>query len=392
MMMSNQAEVNNNTIVVDDGGMQLAEDEGILPKIKVGARFEIEETGDGKQDGVRDEKVETSCLKISGKVELEETGVGEDGMKTGVVLAGKQGDTDDDTAEMIEEAKEGRPLLENMQVSFMEKIERPSFGGEVREIDVSDDSSTEMNSVVEFSSTVVKTRDEEKEDEVSRLLAALRALCTSANTDVVLLCGAWQMRVHSEVLRARSHALAQMLGTSDGQQARAIVKLRLNMDPGALGIAVNYMYFNEIGNWDGGTPLEKVVEAASELRVPGLLQACVPLLDLVGLVDAFGVLIVSEARGLEELLEAAVGRVNSERAVMLREPMFRERMIQHPAVLLRLYQGVSVEEDHMMEEEERQMEMVTDINSGGVLRACYGCGACSTGLYCPWCDYRPVSR
>ena len=28
----------------------------------------------------------------------------------------------------------------------------------------------------------------------------------------------------------------------------------------------------KIGNWDGGTPLEKVVEAASELRVPGLLQ------------------------------------------------------------------------------------------------------------------------
>ena len=81
---------------------------------------------------------------------------------------------------------------------------------------------------------------------MSRLLAALRALCTSSNTDVVLLCGAWQMRAHSEVLRARSHALAQMLATSDGQQARAIVKLRLNMDPGALGIAVNYMYFNEV--------------------------------------------------------------------------------------------------------------------------------------------------
>ena len=28
----------------------------------------------------------------------------------------------------------------------------------------------------------------------------------------------------------------------------------------------------KFGNWDGGTALEKVVEAASELRVPGLLQ------------------------------------------------------------------------------------------------------------------------
>ena len=28
----------------------------------------------------------------------------------------------------------------------------------------------------------------------------------------------------------------------------------------------------KIGNWDRGTPLEKVVEAVSELGVPGLLQ------------------------------------------------------------------------------------------------------------------------
>ena len=109
-----------------------------------------------------------------------------------------------------------------------------------------------------------------------------------------------------------------------------------------------------------------------------------PLLELVGLVEAFEVLVVVEARGVEELLEAAVVRVNSERAVMVREPMFRERMMQHPAVLLRLYQGLSMEEDTMMVEEE--------MNSGGVLRACYGCGACSTGLYCTWCGYRPISR
>ena len=53
-----------------------------------------------------------------------------------------------------------------------------------------------------------------------------------------------------------------------------------------------------------------------------------PLLEMVGLVDAFGVLIVAEARGLEELLEAAVERVNSERAEMLREPMFQKTMLR----------------------------------------------------------------
>jgi len=321
-MMFNQVEVNNNTIDVEsqrvDEGLRSAEEEGKLLKNKCGASFKIEEAGNEEQVGVGDEKVATSCFSGG---EVEETGAEDVGMKAGVVLGdGKDGADVEST--LVKNAKEGRPFLGNVQGGFMEEIDRRSFGGEI-----TDESSTEMNSVVEFSGSAVKTKDE-KEGEVSRLLAALRALCTSANTDVVLLCDAWQMRAHSEVLRARSHALAEMLGFSDGQQARTTVKLRLNMDPGALGIAVNFMYFNEVGNWDGGTSLEKLVEAASELRVPGLLQACVPLLEMVGLVDAFGVLIVAEARGLEELLEAAVERVNSERAEMLREPMFQKTMLR----------------------------------------------------------------
>ena len=156
--MSNQVEVNNNTI--DEGLRLTEEEEGNLVKNERSGSLEIEELKDGKESGVKDEKVETSYLKIDGK--LEENRAEEVKMKTGV------------------------GSLENMQVSSMEEIERPSFDGEVREIEVTDESSTEMSSVVEFSSSSVKTREEE--DEVSRLLAALRALCTSTNTDVVLLC------------------------------------------------------------------------------------------------------------------------------------------------------------------------------------------------------------
>ena len=61
------------------------------------------------------------------------------------------------------------------------------------------------------------------------------------------------------------------------------------------------------------------------------------LLKLVGLADALGVIIV--ARRLEELLEAAVVRVNCKRAAMLRGAMLRERMMQHPATLLRFFSG-----------------------------------------------------
>ena len=108
---------------------------------------------------------------------------------------------------------------------------------------------------------------------------------------------------------------------------------------------------------------------------------------MVGLVDAFKVLLVAETKGLEELFEAAVRRVNREKGTLVRDPMFRESLVQQPTLLLRLYQELAIEEEHMEEEQ------LTNIGArGGDLRACYGCGACSAGDYCSWCNYRPASR
>ena len=115
-------------------------------------------------------------------------------------------------------------------------------------------------------------------------------------------------------------------------------------------------------------------------------QACVPILDIVGLVDAFKVLLVAETKGLEELVEAAVRRVNREKGTLVRDPMFRESLVHQSTVLLRLYQELAIEKEHMEEEQ------LTNFGArGGDLRACYGCGACSTGDYCSWCNYRPAS-
>ena len=109
-------------------------------------------------------------------------------------------------------------------------------------------------------------------------------------------------------------------------------------------------------------------------------------MDIVGLVDAFKVLLVAETKGLEELVEAAVRRVNREKGTLVRDPMFRESLVHQPTVLLRLYQGLAIEKEHM------EKEQLTNLGaSGGDLRACYGCGACSTGDYCSWCNYRPAS-
>ena len=254
-IMSNQSEINNNTVEDISWGVEEGLQTKCVSREEKGPLLENGGTSSEIEGSVNEQQVvfgdhgagsgtgedENSCLEVDGKV--KEFKVEEVGANGDEILASKR-DAGDADCSGTEESKEARSSLENMKVNFMEDFEVPPVGGKVREVEVTDDSSSEMNSVVEFSGSAVKNRDENV-DEVSRLLAALRALCTSANTDVVLICGAWQMRAHSEVLRARSHALSEMLGISDGQLCRTI-KVRLNMDPGALGIAVNYMYFNEV--------------------------------------------------------------------------------------------------------------------------------------------------
>ena len=112
-----------------------------------------------------------------------------------------------------------------------------------------------------------------------------------------------------------------------------------------------------------------------------------PILDIVGPVDAFKVLLVAETKGLEELVEAAVRRVNREKGTLVRDPMFSESLVHQPTVLLRLYQELAIEKEHMVEE-----KLIKLGARGGDLRACYGCGACSTGDFCSWCNYGPASR
>ena len=97
---------------------------------------------------------------------------------------------------LLEETKTEGNFIEKRRAVMSEVTDESVLN---KKLDVADDLSTDDTvSVLELDGNAVKNF-EEKEDEVSRLLFALRALCTSDNTDVVLLCGAWQMRAHSQV-------------------------------------------------------------------------------------------------------------------------------------------------------------------------------------------------
>ena len=216
------------------------------------------------------------------------------------------------------------------------------------------------------------------EGEVARLLAALRTLCTAANTDVSLVCGAWQMRCHSVVLRPRSPVLAELLAAAGAPRVIALD----NMEAAALGVVVNFMYFGEVSGL-AGAALAQVVAAAARLRVPGLLHALLPFLDTVALEDALGTLLVAEGLGLEPVVEVAVDRLTRERGELVGRQELKARLLARPTALLKLYRALCLEGEVC---EVREGE-----EGGAAIRACYGCGACSQGLYCPWCDHRPAA-
>ena len=251
IMCSQAAEVNNNEMQgIDENSGVDCKSPREIPRTALGENIETRRSQVGK-DGIG----EANHFDQVKEGEEEAAGMTPSRADVGDVYQ-----TEPVESVLLEETKTEGNLIEKRQAVIFEVTDESLLN---KKLDVADDLSTDDTvSVLELDSKAVKNF-EEKEDEVSRLLFALRALCTSDNTDVVLLCGAWQMRAHSQVekyltqsrlliihcfqvLQARSRTLGELLGSTIDLSTKSISKLRLNMDPGALGIAVNYMYFNEV--------------------------------------------------------------------------------------------------------------------------------------------------
>ena len=188
---------------------------------------------------------------------------------------------------------------------------------------------------------------------------------------MVLRCGDKMMRCHTMVLRARSPVLGRLLGAARGP----LVNLRLDaMETGALEVAVCYMYTGKLER-KRGVALVKMVSVAARLEVPGLLRSLELELSRAGVREVLEVLVEAQALGLEQLVVRAVGRINRGRVVLVKDSWWRNKMLAHPAALLRVYQALSEKEEGEGDE-------------GAGLRACFSCGASSRGLYCSWCSYR----
>ena len=200
-IMGSQSEVNNNKVLGVDDYESSQEMSRIAPVENTEKRgFEEEQGGEDLEAVnlamVAVQEKEGKVDKVGTALSMEEVDINENDLVEDVKAdrnfyeegrGNDFGGTDEVESVLFEESKTEGNLIENRQVVMFEVT------------DVAGDLSIDdTSSVLELDSNVVKVY-EEKEDEVSRLLFALRALCTSDNTDVVLLCGAWQMRAHSQV-------------------------------------------------------------------------------------------------------------------------------------------------------------------------------------------------
>ena len=218
-VMSSQTEVNNHKVLgVDDY-------ESSQEMSRIALVENIEKRGFEEEQGGEDlEAVNLAMVAVQEKegkvdkigtapnieeVDINETYLVED-VKTDRNLYEKGrgnvfGGTDEVESVLFGETKTEGNLIEKRRAVIFEVTDESLLN---KKLDVADDLSTDDTvSVLELDSKAVKNF-EEKEDEVSRLLFALRALCTSDNTDVVLLCGAWQMRAHSHVKIHDSESIA----------------------------------------------------------------------------------------------------------------------------------------------------------------------------------------
>ena len=182
IMCSQAAEVNNNEMQGIDGNYGVdCKSPREIPRTALGENIETRRS-QGGEDGI----CEANHFDQVKEGEAEVAGMTPSRADVGDVYQ-----TELVESVLFEETKTEGNLIEKRRAVIFEVTDESLLN---KKLDVADDLSTDDTvSVLELDSKAVKSF-EEKEDEVSRLLFALRALCTSDNTDVVLLCGTWQMR------------------------------------------------------------------------------------------------------------------------------------------------------------------------------------------------------
>lgn len=218
--------------------------------------------------------------------------------------------------------------------------------------------------------------------EAERLLTALSTMCTPDNTDVQIICGERTFGCHSIILKARSMFFFKLL--KGGHNA---VKIE-DIESCVMDDVIKYIYTGQIEIT--ADKLVDSVAAASRFELPTLLEKCLKTFrNQISFDNAADILILSDKLGLEEFKRIAVTRITINRTMLAADPVFRQKIIENPDLLMMLYDNLCQADSSIEESFVSQMSSSqTSVSSSGSesLWTCI-CGSTVTGLSCPWCGY-----
>ena len=201
------------------------------------------------------------------------------------------------------------------------------------------------------------------------MLNALSSLCNRENTDVCIECETSKFYCHSIILKARSNLFFRILEDPSNPNMVAISDVNHNV----MEMIIAYIYTGQVKL--SRDNLVDVIAASVKLELPNLLEECLKFFrNQINFENAADVLIVAEKFSLTELQKVAVRRITRYRTSLLADPTFRQKMVDHPGILLLLYDELSQEEVS-----EPAVEVPTS-----PLWSCL-CGSTVSGHYCCWC-------
>lgn len=214
--------------------------------------------------------------------------------------------------------------------------------------------------------------------QAERLLVALSSLCNQENTDVTVECEGRNFLCHSVILKARSMLFFKLLERGSNVIRFDDVKFAVMDD------IIKYIYSGQVE-----ITAEKLVDtisAAVKFELPTLLEKCFKVFrNQINFDNAADVLILSSKLGLEEFQRVAVTRITNNRAMLVADPGFRTKMLDHPATLLLLYDTLC-QADTADTPPPSQSSSVSSPDPESGLWYCV-CGNTVTGQCCSWCGY-----
>jgi len=200
--------------------------------------------------------------------------------------------------------------------------------------------------------------------EADRLLTALSSLCNRDNTDITLLCDEEKFFCHSVLLKARSPVFYQML---EGEIK--VLKIE-ETSPSIMDDIIKYIYTGQVTITK--EKMVNLVMAGHKFELTGLLSKCLEnFKNQTDFDNATEVLIMAEKHGLEDLKKAAVNKIIFNRTLLIGDREFRDKMLQHPEILLQLYDRLC------------QVNVPVNMTSQDIWTCV--CGSSVVGAFCSWC-------